>query len=217
MNKARRSAVLVIVLAPLFILFFSIFCNGSREDQRDATQSTDHKSKTDVKPHRSSVLDIIWIKQLGNAHNTREAVWTIKSVIDPKTRVARETLVDIKNSKEISDSVLQSELFNKPADFSEKDILAGSVRAMVTAEGDPVVELDFKPDSAKRFEAWTGKHIGEYLAIFINKKLLTPPVIDAAIPGGKGQIHANLTLVEVESITNTLNAASTPSKPPKAK
>ena len=91
-----------------------------------------------------------------------------------------------------------------------KDLLENSCRAEIQGNGDPVIEFEFKAKGAQDFEDFTRAHVGEYLAVFLDKQLLTAPVIDGVIPGGKGQIHGSFTLESARTLAANLNAGALP-------
>ena len=66
-----------------------------------------------------------------------------------------------------------------PADFNPKKASWG-----VTADGAPTVSVQMQPEATARTATYTGDHIGEPLAIAIDKTIFTVTEITAEIPDG---------------------------------
>jgi len=77
----------------------------------------------------------------------------------------------------------------------ELPILDGSMvtdaRVGYNQANQPVINFTLNSEGAKIFGDWTGKHVGDYLAIVIDNKVLSAPVIKERIGGGAGQITVN--------------------------
>lgn len=75
----------------------------------------------------------------------------------------------------------------------------------------PEIEFEFDSEGAKRFGDFTRNHIGDRLAIVLDRELETAPVIQSAIEGGRGVITGNFDIAEAISIANVLeNPLETP-------
>jgi len=74
----------------------------------------------------------------------------------------------------------------------------------------PSVSLEFNEEGAKIFEDLTQKNIGKHLAIFIDQKLISSPVVREKISGGKAQITGNFTIEEARELARNLNAGALP-------
>ena len=74
----------------------------------------------------------------------------------------------------------------------ELPILDGSMvtdaRVAFNQNNQPVINFTLNSEGARIFGDWTGKHVGDYLAIVIDNKVLSAPVIKERIGGGSGQI-----------------------------
>lgn len=90
----------------------------------------------------------------------------------------------------------------KPADATQADI------ARATVEFDPnmkpVIEIVFTDAGAKKMKALTAKHRDKPLAIVVNGKVLSAPVVKGAI-GDRAQINGNFTKAEAETIVKAIN------------
>jgi protein-export membrane protein SecD len=72
------------------------------------------------------------------------------------------------------------------------------------------VSLEFNKEGAEIFEKLTERNVGKRLAIFIDKKLISAPVVREKISGGKAQITGNFTLKEAKELARNLNAGALP-------
>lgn len=75
----------------------------------------------------------------------------------------------------------------------------------------PAVGFFVKKEAAGRFAAITGNNIDRYLAIVLDKDIITAPVIRARI-GERGIITGNFTVQEATDLATLLNAGALPSK-----
>ncbi len=75
--------------------------------------------------------------------------------------------------------------------------------------GDWVVAFELKPDMKDDFHEFTRRHIGEIMAIVLDRECQMAPVIRSAIPGA-GIIEGNLTAEEASDLKLLLNAGALP-------
>jgi preprotein translocase subunit SecD len=74
----------------------------------------------------------------------------------------------------------------------------------------PVIGFKFKPQAADVFGEYTNNHVGQYLTVLLDGKVLTSPRIDDAIWGGSGIIRGAFTMQEVDKVVRQLNAGALP-------
>ena len=90
------------------------------------------------------------------------------------------------------DKILDAKDGNRKYVVKELPILDGSMvtdaRVGYNQANQPVINFTLNSEGAKIFGDWTGKHVGDYLAIVIDNKVLSAPVIKERIGGGAGQI-----------------------------
>ena len=65
-----------------------------------------------------------------------------------------------------------------------------------------MIEIEFTKSGAARFATATGNSVGKPLAILVDDKLLSAPVVQEAITGGKAMISGNFTKAEAKRIAN---------------
>lgn len=85
-----------------------------------------------------------------------------------------------------------------------------SVRADFDQLNNPVISFIFDDEGAKIFSAYTSNNIGGFLAITLDKQIISAPRINSAITGGSGQISGDFTQEEVDDLVVQLRYGSLP-------
>lgn len=102
--------------------------------------------------------------------------------------------------------------FRIPSDA--KIIMTGADLKSATAGfdnfGKPAVYFEFKKYAADKFGKFTARNINKYLAISVDRIVISCPVIKGAIFGGSGQITGNFTTEEVRTLVTMLNSGALP-------
>jgi len=75
---------------------------------------------------------------------------------------------------------------------------------------EPNVTFEFNSDAAKTFADFTSANVGKYLAIVLDKKVISCPVINTAIPEGSGYIEGKFTLAEAKGLAVQLKYGALP-------
>jgi preprotein translocase subunit SecD len=76
--------------------------------------------------------------------------------------------------------------------------------------GSYVISFTLKSDGAKVFSDYTSAHVGQYLAIVLDKKVLSAPVIKNAITDGQGIIEGGFTSESANALAIQLRYGSLP-------
>ncbi|SEM09470.1 protein translocase subunit secF /protein translocase subunit secD [Roseovarius azorensis] len=76
--------------------------------------------------------------------------------------------------------------------------------------GRPMVTFAFDRQGAVTFAEITATNIGQRFAVVLDGRVLTAPVIQSAIPGGKGQITGDFTLEEAQTLAVLLTSGALP-------
>jgi preprotein translocase subunit SecD len=76
--------------------------------------------------------------------------------------------------------------------------------------GKPQINFSFKPEGAKKIAEYTSSHVNQYMAIVLDGKVISCPVIKSPIPDGSGRITGKFTLDEAKSIAVQLKYGSLP-------
>jgi len=76
--------------------------------------------------------------------------------------------------------------------------------------GSPSVGLVFNDEGATLFETITRANVGKRVAIFLDGNLLSAPVVQSEIAGGKAVITGNFSIPEARQLVQRLNAGALP-------
>ena len=76
--------------------------------------------------------------------------------------------------------------------------------------GRPNVAFTFKSSAAKKFEDFTTRNIGKYLTIVLDGRIISSPVINSPIPGGRGVIEGGFTLESARDLAVLLRGGALP-------
>lgn len=74
----------------------------------------------------------------------------------------------------------------------------------------PVILLTFTAEGGEKFKDITEKNVGKALGIFLDGQVISDPVIQEAIPGGKATITGTFTPEEAREIVRNLNFGALP-------
>ncbi|MBI2624522.1 protein translocase subunit SecD [Candidatus Parcubacteria bacterium] len=74
----------------------------------------------------------------------------------------------------------------------------------------PQVAIEFNAEGAKLFQDLTKRNVGKPVAIFLDKFLLSAPVVQNEIPEGRATISGNFTIVEARELARRLSAGALP-------
>jgi preprotein translocase subunit SecD len=84
-----------------------------------------------------------------------------------------------------------------------------NARPSLDENNQPAVSFSLKPDAATRFGNYTGASIGKYLAIVLDKRVVSAPVIEGRITD-EGRIAGNFTQQEAADLSLTLRSGALP-------
>jgi preprotein translocase subunit SecD len=90
----------------------------------------------------------------------------------------------------------------KRADATRADIARASVELDLNMK--PVIDIIFTDAGAKKLKALTEKHRDKPLAIVVNGKVLSAPVVKGTF-GDRAQITGSFTTAEAEAIVKAIN------------
>ncbi|MGE0218674.1 protein translocase subunit SecD [Mycolicibacterium sp.] len=97
----------------------------------------------------------------------------------------------------------------------DKSIIDGEQIANATSgldqqKGQYVVDVEFKSDGAKVWADFTAANVGTQTAFVLDSKVVSAPVINEAIPGGRTQITGQFTQDSARELANVLKYGSLP-------
>ena len=79
--------------------------------------------------------------------------------------------------------------------------------ALVRLTKQPEIVFELSAAGQKRFAEVTRQHIGKRLAIILDGRVWSAPVIRSEIAGEKGQISGNFTQEQAKELSNKINRA----------
>ena len=85
-------------------------------------------------------------------------------------------------------------------------------RAQMTGANQSVVGLEFTDEGGAKFADLTARNIGRPISILLDGEVLTSPVVQEAITGGKAQISGSRSMEEAEHLAILLRSGSLPVK-----
>ncbi len=136
-----------------------------------------------------------------------EGTWSTSEERTPDGKLTGFEKIFGADGKEVSPEELQTRIFSKDPVLTGSELLPNS-RAELTTEG-TIIHFEFRNDSKRVFEEFTRGYRGKRLAIFLDKKLISAPVIEDVIPG-IGIIRGNFTPEQAKTLANQLNAGALP-------
>lgn len=131
---------------------------------------------------------------------------------------ARRIIVELPGVKDPDKAI---EMLGKTAlmefqDESGKTVLTGrdlkDARAQIDQSKQNLVAIEFTDEGGKKFADLTSKNVGKHIAILLDKQVLTNPVVQEAITGGKAVITGQRSLEEAERLAILLRSGSLPVK-----
>lgn len=104
-------------------------------------------------------------------------------------------------------------------EFKDEDgkvVLTGkdlkNAREETNQQGQNLVELEFTSAGAKKFAELTEENVGRHISILLDGKVLTSPVVNEPITGGKAVITGSRTLEEAHNLALLLRSGALPVK-----
>ena len=99
-------------------------------------------------------------------------------------------------------------------DMNGKVVMTGKdlkdARAQVSQGNQAVVGLEFSDEGGKKFADLTARNVGKQIAIVLDGEVLTAPVVQEAITGGRAQISGSRNVEEAEHLAILLRSGSLP-------
>lgn len=83
-------------------------------------------------------------------------------------------------------------------------------QAVTDGAGSWLISFSFKGPAIDRFGKLSERLVGQPLAIFLDGKLISSPIVRTAITGGEGQIEGDFTAEEAQDLAVQLNAGALP-------
>lgn len=98
----------------------------------------------------------------------------------------------------------------KSTDLTGKDLESAEVTFASRGLSKPQVALKFNSEGAKKFAKITKDNIGKQVAIYLDGKIISAPVVQTEITNGQAVITGNFTLEEAKNLKKRLNEGALP-------
>jgi preprotein translocase subunit SecD len=159
----------------------------------------------------TAMLEFYWLKDIQNSNNPK-GKWRMEAPATEERAYIfsgpHGVVIDsLKQPQEVLKRVVGVPK-NKPV-LTGKDLLPNA-RANINARSQIVISIQFNNNGTEIFRRFTAKHVGDYLAVFFDGKLLTAPTINDVIPGGKAEISGFRNLKQARDVAWYLNAGTLP-------
>ncbi|MBP7056620.1 MAG: protein translocase subunit SecD, partial [Candidatus Omnitrophica bacterium] len=122
----------------------------------------------------------------------------------------KETLENYELKYQESDRGREPLLVEKKASLAGDTIVNAKTEFSTRGFGEPYVSLTLNPKGAQIFADLTATNVGKRLAIVLDGKVVSAPVIREAIPSGQAQISGNFTAAESNDLAVILRAGALP-------
>lgn len=99
--------------------------------------------------------------------------------------------------------------FNPKSKLAGKNIKKAAV-SFNDQNGEPQVTLSFSPEGARLFGELTQKNVGKQIAIFIDERILSAPVVQQPILDGNAVITGSFTIEEAKNLAIAINSGALP-------
>lgn len=112
-------------------------------------------------------------------------------------------------------ALLEFKIMDEKGNLGETLLTGGALKKAQVGYGqlgDPQINFELKPEGAIAFAKITRENVGKQLAIVLDGKVQTAPVIKTEIPGGTGSISGNYTVEEAKRTATLLNSGALPIK-----
>lgn len=127
-------------------------------------------------------------------------------------RAARAATMSLEEAATFGDVILKDVVTNEPYLLKDVPILDGSMLTDASVgysqSNQPVINFELNSQGAKIFGDFSGKNVGKRMAIVLDNKVYSAPVINERIGGGKGQISGNFTQQEAHDIAIALRSGA---------
>ncbi len=134
--------------------------------------------------------------------------WSTEEITDAKGIKSGYERIIGPNGMPVPKSRLQFLVFNMPPVLDGAQLLPISYVDLST--GKPTIYFKFNDSGKRTMMEFTRSHIGKTLAIFVDNKLISAPVIKDMIPDGAGIIEGRFSIQDAKTLADLLNTGSLP-------
>jgi preprotein translocase subunit SecD len=127
-------------------------------------------------------------------------------------RITRVNTISSGEAKKYGDIILKDIATSQKYLLKSIPILDGSMLTNATVgfnkQNQPLINFTLNGEGAKIFGDFSGKSVGKRMAIVLDNKVYSAPVIRERIGGGRGQISGNFTLMEATDVAIALRSGA---------
>ncbi len=138
------------------------------------------------------------------------------TLVPPDTVVATTLGGAVAPTEEITETATVTPTVSVPPEQTYYTVMTGkeleldTVNVALDQLGKPEIQFALKPDGTRTFADFTSRNVGRYLAIVLDKRVISCPRIQNAIPDGRVRITGNFTLEEARSLVIQLQYGALP-------
>ena len=161
------------------------------------------------------LVEIPGIKTAADEQRIRELIGRaahLEMMAVDEDRAARVNVMSQAEAKKYGDVILNDVYTNEKHLLREIPILDGSMLSDATVGFDennqPVINFVLNGQGAKIFGDFSGKSVGKRMAVVLDGKVYSAPVIRERIGGGRGQISGSFTLQEATDVAIALRSGA---------
>ena len=93
---------------------------------------------------------------------------------------------------------------------AEDDNIISDARVNTSPTGELEVSMEMTSKAATQWAQVTGRNIGKYIAVVLDERVYSAPVVNQKISGGNSQITGNFDIREANDLANVLKAGKLP-------
>jgi SecD/SecF fusion protein len=93
---------------------------------------------------------------------------------------------------------------------SEDENIISNARSQTSQTGEVEVSMEMTAQAASRWAQITGANTGKHIAIVLDDRVYSAPVVNQKISGGQSQITGNFDIKEADDLANVLKAGKLP-------
>ncbi len=128
---------------------------------------------------------------------------------DKKSESAANKLLEEYNDQHLV-YLLKLDRDGKAALASEEENIISDARSQTSQTGEVEVSMEMTPQAASRWAQITGANINKHIAIVLDDRVYSAPVVNQKISGGQSQITGNFDIKEADDLANVLKAGKLP-------
>ncbi|MBN1794725.1 MAG: protein translocase subunit SecD [Candidatus Omnitrophica bacterium] len=133
-----------------------------------------------------------------------------KLVADDNKLISRALAGSVPAGYELKELDEQPLLLEKTAVLTGDTLVTADVSFNQSRFNEPYVSLEFNTKGGRIFSRITGESVGRRLAIVLDGKVQSAPVIQEKIPSGRAQISGRFTVEEANDLATILRAGALP-------